>query len=103
VRDLSRALLLVVSAVLPLSYGGAIVAAPLTVPLLLVARYRSDSRGYHVAAAVVIVLTIAEVSWGVAYVGLGEQRPWIWFVPLASAAIALAALSSKRCPFYRHT
>jgi hypothetical protein len=32
VRDLSRALLLVVSAVLLLSYGGAIVAAPLTVP-----------------------------------------------------------------------
>ncbi len=103
VRDLARALLLAVATVLLLSFGGAIVAAPLTVPLLLIARYRSDSGGYRVAAAAVIALTIAEVAWGVAYVGFGEEQPWIWLVPLVSAATVLAALSSKRCPFYRHT
>ena len=57
-----------VSAFLLLSMGGAIVAAPLTVPLLyLTARHRGFGAGMRVAAVGVAALTVAEVAWAAAY------------------------------------
>ena len=58
-----------VSAILLLSIGGAIVAAPVTLPLLYVAA-RTDrlAPGLRMAAVTVAGLTVAEVAWAVALV-----------------------------------
>lgn len=62
-----------VSAFLLLSMGGAIVAAPLTVPLLyLTARHRRLGAGLRVAAIGVAALTVAEVAWAAAYLAVAE-------------------------------
>jgi hypothetical protein len=74
--------------VLLVSYGGAIVAAPLTVPLLFLAARASSSTGYRISAGVVVVLTIAEFVWALTYLTLGEARPLIWLVPMV---VTLAA------------
>jgi hypothetical protein len=60
-----------VSAVLLLSMGGAIVAAPLTVPLLyLVARHADGGAALRVAAVTVGALTVAEIAWAAAYLAV---------------------------------
>lgn len=70
-----------VAGFLLLSMGGAIVAAPVTVPLLALAA-RDRGRGYRTLAAVLAGLTLAEVGWAAAYLAVGEARPWVWLVPL---------------------
>ena len=66
-----------------LSMGGAIVAAPVTVPLLAVAaRWRGPQ--YRITAAVLAGLTLAEVGWAGTYLAVGEARPWVWLVPLVA-------------------
>ena len=77
-----------VCTVLLVSYGGAIVAAPLTVPLLLLAARASSSTGYRISAGIVVVLTIAEFGWGLTYLTLGEARPMIWLVPTVATLAA---------------
>ena len=63
--------LVAVSAFLLLSMGGAIVAAPLTLPLLYLAiRSGRLGAGLRNAAVVVAGLTVAEVVWAAAYVAL---------------------------------
>jgi hypothetical protein len=61
--------LVAASAFLLLSMGGAIVAAPLTLPLLYLA-VRGDHIGdrWRAAAVVVAALTVAEVAWAATYV-----------------------------------
>lgn len=76
-----------VSAFLLLSMGGAIVAAPLTVPALyLVARRDGSGVGLRAAAITVAALTVAEVAWATAYLAWAETRPWIWLLPVAAGA-----------------
>ena len=85
-----------VCTVLLVSYGGAIVAAPVTIPLLFVAGRSSSSTGLRVWAGVVVALTTAEAAWAVTYVTLGEARPTIWLLPTLAAAaggIAYARVS----------
>jgi hypothetical protein len=86
-----------ISAFLLLSMGGAIVAAPLTVPLLWLAA-RSDRTGgaLRVAAVVIAALTVAEVAWAATYLAVAEAGPWIWALPVA-AGMATAA-SFARMP-----
>jgi hypothetical protein len=49
--------------------GGAIVAAPLTVPLLYLAvRNRRTGPALRVTAVVIGTLTVAEVAWAATYV-----------------------------------
>jgi hypothetical protein len=80
--------LLAVCTVLLVSYGGAILAAPITVPLLFMTAGSSESIGYRVCAGIVAVLTIAETAWAVTYLTLGEAQPMIWVLPvLASLAV----------------
>ena len=84
-----------VSAFLLLSMGGAIVAAPLTLPLLYLAA--SGGRlgaGLRTAAVVVAALTVAEVAWAATYLAVAEAQPWIWLVP-AGAATATAAVFTR--------
>ena len=77
--------LVAVSALLLLSMGGAIVAAPLTLPLLFLAiRGGRMSGGLRAAAVLIAALTVAEVAWAATYLAVEEAQPWIWFLPVAA-------------------
>lgn len=69
---------LAVGAFLLISMGGAIVAAPATLPLLFVALRRQALAGWLRGAAIAVSgLTVVEVAWAVTYVAAGEAKPWI--------------------------
>ncbi len=77
-----------VSAFLLLSMGGAIVAAPLTLPLLYLAiRAGRMGAGLRSAAVVIAALTVAEVAWAATYLAVEEAQPWIWLLPFAAGAV----------------
>ena len=82
------------SAFLLLSMGGAVVAAPATLPLLYLG-IRSARAGSALRAAAVIVaaLTVAEVAWAATYVAVAEADPWIWLLPAAAGAATAIALA----------
>jgi hypothetical protein len=83
--------LLVVAALLLTSLGGAaILAAPVTLPLLYAGVRAHPTRPFRVAGALVASLTVAEVAWAGFYVLVGEHSPWIAVVPLAAAAVTFA-------------
>ena len=86
-----------VSAFLLLSMGGAIVAAPLTVPLLFLAvRGGRIGAGLRTAAVVIAALTVAEVAWAATYLAVAEAKPWIWLVPAGAGAATAATLTRTR-------
>ena len=86
--------LVAVSAVLLLSMGGAIVAAPLTVPLLwLAVRHSELGTGLRATAVAIAALTVAEVAWAATYLAISEGQPWIWLVPILAATATAAALA----------
>jgi hypothetical protein len=87
-----------VAAFLLVSYGGAIVAAPATLPLLYVA-LRQDRTGQRLRVVIVAVaaLTAAEAGWALGYVTVGEAGPWIWLLPLAAGS-GTAAAYAKAVP-----
>ena len=77
-------LLFVVAAMLLTSIGGlGIVAAPVTLPLMVLVVLRNPSRSFRVAGVVIGGLTAAELAWGLVYVVAGEPRVVIWMLPLA--------------------
>ena len=80
----------VVAGFLLLSMGGAIVAAPLTVPLMYVASRRHPTPGFRVTAIVLIALTVAEVVWALTYLTVEDAQPWIWLLPALGALTAVA-------------
>jgi hypothetical protein len=80
------------AAFLLVSYGGAIVAAPATLPLLYLALRRDETgRRLRLVIVAVAALTAAETGWAVGYLTLGEARPWIWLLPLAAGVGTVAA------------
>lgn len=86
-----------VAAVLLASMGGAIVAAPLTIPAMLVAMRRHPTRAFRTVGTLLVSLTAAEVAWALAYLTAGETNPLIWALPAtALVAAALASLHSSR-------
>jgi hypothetical protein len=72
-----------------LSMGGAIVAAPVTVPLMYLAASRHPTRSFRAAAMALSGLTIA------------EAQPWIWLLP-SLAAFAAAAVFRQLSPAPPH-
>ncbi|MGH8990137.1 MAG: hypothetical protein ACRDZ7_01255 [Acidimicrobiia bacterium] len=87
------AAVLALSAFLLISMGGAIVAAPVTVPLLLLAIRRGVlTGGMRTAAVIVGGLTVAQVGWAATYLILDESQPWIWLLPLAAGAAGMVGL-----------
>jgi hypothetical protein len=76
------------AALLLLSFGGAIIAAPLTLPLMFLASRRQPTHAFRRAAVVIGALTAAEAGWAMTYLLLAESRPWIWLLPACSAAVA---------------
>lgn len=100
-------LLFVAAAMLLTSIGGlGIVAAPLTLPLMLLAVLRHPSRAFRAAGALIGGLTAAELTWGLVYIVAGEPRVVIWLVPLAcgmATALGFAKLGgTSRCEVQRN-
>jgi len=85
-----------VAAFLLVSMGGAIVAAPVTVPLMYIVSRRHPTGAFRIAAAVLGGLTMAETAWALTYLLMTEAKPWIWAVPLASGAAAAVVLAGRR-------
>ena len=82
-----------IAAFLLVSMGGAIVAAPLTLPLLwLVVRADRTGPALRAAAVAVAALTVVEIVWAATYLAVDEAQPWIWLLPVAAGAGATVAL-----------
>ncbi len=76
--------------------GGAIVAAPVTVPVMFRAARRHPTLGFRITAAILGSLTVAEFAWAITYIGVKEAKPWIWLLPvIAGSAFAIAVASSS--------
>ncbi|HEV2810759.1 MAG TPA: hypothetical protein VGV93_10235 [Acidimicrobiales bacterium] len=88
---LAGVLLFTIAGLLLLSMGGAVLAAPVTVPLMLVVCQRHRTTTFRVAGVVLVGLTVAEVVWALTYLQLQEAQPWIWLVPLLGGVIAAAS------------
>ena len=89
----------IVAAFLLASMGGAIVAAPLTLPLMYVGVRRHPTGLFRTVGGLLSALTVGEVAWAGAYVALRESKPWIWALPLIgvlSVVIAYARLPHGR-------
>ena len=86
---------ILVAAAFLLSIGGmAIYATPVTVPLLTYITIRDRlARGWRIAAALVLALTLSLCAWFAVYVSMGESQPWIWFAPVGVVA-AFAAVGA---------
>ena len=69
-----------VAAFLLISMGGAIIAAPLTVPLMFVVTHRHPATAFRTIAAVLTGATVA-VVWALTYIVADEAKPWIWLGP----------------------
>jgi hypothetical protein len=91
-----RVALFVVSGFLLMSMGGAVFAAPLTLPLLYLAVRSHPSAPYRWAGGVIAGLTTVEVAWAVVYLVGGEEGPWIWLIPLGAGVAVLAAFVTAR-------
>ena len=70
------------------SMGGAILAAPVLLPLLWWAT-RTTARGVRVLGAILAALVVGEVAWAGVYVVVGERQPYIWALPALAAAVTL--------------
>jgi hypothetical protein len=66
-----------VAAFLLLSMGGAIVASPITVPLMFLASRHHPTAAFRMVGTVVSGLTVAEVVWVLTYLQVEEAKPWI--------------------------
>ena len=88
----------IVAGVLLLSMGGAIIAAPATIPLMFLAVRRHPTRAFRIAGTVIAGLTVAEFAWALAYVTAGEAKPWIWLIPSVAAVAALVAFVAASRP-----
>lgn len=80
------------SAFLLLSFGGQIVAAPVSVPALCWALATSRHRAARVGLSVVLVLTVAIVGWFVVYSLVRENQPWILLGPIVAALMAVGGV-----------
>ncbi len=76
-RRVAIGAILVGTVLLLLSMGGAILAAPVLLPLLWWAA-RTTGRGIRVLGAILAALVVAEVAWAGVYVVVGERQPSIW-------------------------
>jgi hypothetical protein len=75
-----------------ITMGGAIIAAPLTVPLMFVVTHRHPTRAFRAVGALLTGTTVAEVVWAVTYVVGDEAKPWIWLAPLVIAMAVMVAV-----------
>lgn len=86
----------VVAGFLLVSMGAAMLAAPVTVPLMLVAASRRPTRGFRLTALVLCALTVAEVVWATTYLTVEEAQPWIRLMPPLGALATVVPGGSRR-------
>jgi hypothetical protein len=70
------------------SMGGAILAAPVLLPLLWWTA-RTTTRGVRLLGMILAALVVAEVAWAGVYLVVGERQPYIWALPALSAAMTV--------------
>src|SRR5215831_2103921 len=87
-----------VSGFLLVSMGGAIVAAPITIPLMWVVTRRHATPAFRVAGSLLVGATLAELVWALTYIAIDEAKPWIWLLPLVAAVAVMAALWFRTGP-----
>jgi len=85
----------VIAALLLLSFGGAVLAAPLTLPFAVHTRWHDAAPTWRGVALLVTVLTVAEVAWAATYVLVGEAMPAIWIVPTVAAVLTIGLLTIR--------
>ena len=90
--------LFVVCGVLLMSFGGAVVVAPVTLPLLYVAVRRRPTAAFRWTGGVIAGLTAVEVVWVLVYLAAGEDTPWIALVPLAAGVAVLLVFVRRGAP-----
>lgn len=88
--------LFLLSGLLLLTMGGAVVAAPLTVPLMYVAVRRHPTAAFRWVGGVLAGLTTVELAWAVVYVVDEETKPSIWLAPLAFGVAVLALFATAQ-------
>ncbi len=79
-----------------MTFGGAVVAAPLTLPLLVRTGRTTSSGTVRGLAAVIAGLTAAQVGWALVYVAVGESQPSIWLMPAVAAILAVIVVIRSR-------
>jgi hypothetical protein len=70
------------------SMGGAILAAPVLLPLLWWTA-RTTTRGVRLIGVILAALVVAEVVWAGVYLVVGERQPYVWALPALSAAVTV--------------
>jgi hypothetical protein len=85
------AVVFVVAAFLLVSMGGAILAAPVTLPLMYLGVRRHPTRPFCTIGGLLSALTVGEVVWAAVYVSAGEPKPWIWVLPVIGAVAVVVA------------
>ncbi len=97
-RPVASSVVLLVAAFLLLTMGGAIIAAPFTIPLLWKIS-RGTTRWRARLAAVLAALTTVEVVWAATYVSVGDAKPCVWLVPLTcGVACAVVFVRANSAP-----
>ena len=79
-----------------MTWGGAVAAAPATLPLMYLAVRRHPTAPFRWVGGVLAGLTTVEVAWAVVYVVDEETQPSIWLLPLAAGIVALALFVTAR-------
>lgn len=90
--------LFLLSGLLLLTYGGQVVAAPLTLPLMYLAVRRHPTAPFRWIGGVLAGLTTVEVAWAVVYVFDGETKPSVWLLPLTAGIVVLAVFATTKRP-----
>ncbi len=88
--------LFVVAALLLGSMGGAVFAAPVTLPLMYLAVRRHPTAPFRWGGGVIAALTALELVWALVYVFSGEEQPSIWLVPLVAGLAVLVLFATAR-------
>lgn len=78
------------------SMGGAVFAAPLTLPLMYLAVRRHPTPLFRWIGGVIAGLTTLELVWAIVYVLGGEAKPTIWLVPVVAGLSMLALVATTR-------
>jgi len=88
--------LFVVAGLLLASMGGAVFAAPFTLPLMYLAVRHHPTRPFRWAGGSVAAVTTVELAWAVVYLVGGEEQPSIWLLPLLAGLSVLALFATAR-------
>ncbi len=88
--------LFIVAGLLLASMGGAVFAAPITLPLMYLAVRHHPTGPFRWAGGVIAALTTVELAWAVVYFVGGEEQPSIWLLPLLAGLGVLALFATAR-------